>query len=111
MRHDVAGAECFEQPAQGGRRVADVDYFIFHQANKFMLERLHSDHEDLMSKIGGGDWDDSTEEQLGNAIKEAIDDFGPDLDEEGEPLEEGESDRVREAGEQAGDDSEENEAA
>src|SRR5436189_2480092 len=79
--------------------------------HKFMLERLHSDHEDLMSKIGGGDWDDSTEEQLGNAIKEAIDDFGPDLDEEGEPLEEGESDRVREAGEQAGCASWDNEAA
>jgi F-type H+-transporting ATPase subunit alpha len=68
----------------------------FHQT---MLERLHSQHEDLMNKIAEGNWDDSLEEQLGNAIKEAIDDFGPDLDEEGQPLEEGESDRVREAGE------------
>src|SRR5436305_11302972 len=63
----------------------------FHQR---MLENLHSGHEELMNKIAGGDWDDSIEEQLGNAIEEAIDDFGPDFDEEGNPLEEGESDRV-----------------
>src|SRR3954462_13465968 len=63
--------------------------------HKFLLERLHADHQDLMKKIAGGDWDDSTEEQLGNAIKEAIDDFGPDFDEEGNELEEGESDRVK----------------
>jgi F-type H+-transporting ATPase subunit alpha len=77
--------------------------------HKFMLERLHSDHADLVGKIAGGEWDDSTEEQLGNAIKEAIDDFGPDFDEEGEPLEEGESDRVREAGERGRDEEEESE--
>jgi hypothetical protein len=35
------------------------------------------------------------EEQLGKAIAEALDDFGPDFDEEGQPLEEGESDRIR----------------
>src|SRR4051794_1967102 len=73
----------------------------FHQT---MLERLHSQHEDLMNKIAEGNWDDSLEEQLGNAIASAIDDFGPDLDEEGQPLEEGESDRVREAGERGGED-------
>ena len=49
-----------------------------------------------MGKINDGEWDDAIEEQLGNAIAEAIDDFGPDFDEEGQPLEEGESDRVRE---------------
>jgi hypothetical protein len=35
------------------------------------------------------------EESLGKAIAEAIDDFGPDFDEEGNPLEEGESDRIK----------------
>jgi F-type H+-transporting ATPase subunit alpha len=64
----------------------------FHQ---MMRERLHSENEDLMSKIADGDWSDETESALGEAIKEAIDDFGPDLDEEGNPLEEGESDRVK----------------
>jgi F-type H+-transporting ATPase subunit alpha len=60
-----------------------------------MIQRLHSENEDLMKKIADGDWSDETEESLGNAIAEAIDDFGPDFDEEGNPLEEGESDRVK----------------
>ena len=64
----------------------------FHEA---MLQRLHSEQDDLMRKIADGEWDDDIEKQLGDAIGEAIDDFGPDFDEEGEPIEEGESDRVR----------------
>ncbi len=60
-----------------------------------LLSRLHADHEDLMEKIGEGNWDDAEESELGDAIAEAIDDFGPDFDEEGNPLEEGESDRVK----------------
>jgi F-type H+/Na+-transporting ATPase subunit alpha len=64
----------------------------FHEA---MLQRLHSEQDDLMRKIAGGEWDDNIESQLGDAIGEAVDDFGPDFDEEGEPIEEGESDRVQ----------------
>jgi F-type H+-transporting ATPase subunit alpha len=64
----------------------------FHQ---MMRERLHAENDDLMSKIADGDWSDETENALGEAIKDAIDDFGPDFDEEGNPLEEGESDRVK----------------
>jgi F-type H+-transporting ATPase subunit alpha len=64
----------------------------FHQ---YMRERLHSENSDLMSKIADGDWEEGTESALGEAIKDAIDDFGPDFDEEGNPLEEGESDRVK----------------
>ena len=47
-----------------------------------------------MKKIAEGDWSDEIESQLGDCIAEAIDDFGPDFDEEGNPLEEGESDRI-----------------
>src|SRR3954467_12864496 len=64
----------------------------FHQ---MMRERLHAENEDLMSKIRDGDWEEGTESALGDAIKDAIDDFGPDFDEEGNPIEEGESDRVK----------------
>ncbi|TML83708.1 MAG: F0F1 ATP synthase subunit alpha [Actinobacteria bacterium] len=64
----------------------------FHE---MLLQRLHSEQDDLMQKIAGGDWDDAMEKQLGKAIAEAIDDFGPDFDEEGNPLEEGESDRIK----------------
>jgi F-type H+/Na+-transporting ATPase subunit alpha len=70
----------------------------FHEQ---MLARLHSSSEDVMKKIADGQWDDGIEEALGNAIAEALDDFGPDFDEEGQPLEEGESERVREAGDEA----------
>jgi hypothetical protein len=48
-----------------------------------------------MDRINGGELSDEDEEALGNAIAEAVDDFGPDLDEEGQPLEAGESDRVK----------------
>ncbi len=63
----------------------------FHEG---LLQRLHSDHQDLMDKLADGNWDDGIEKELGDAIAEAIDDFGPDFDVEGNPIEEGESDRI-----------------
>jgi F-type H+-transporting ATPase subunit alpha len=63
----------------------------FHEG---MLQRLHSEDSDLMERIANGEWDDSIEERLGNSIAEAIDDFGPDFDAEGNPIEAGESDRI-----------------
>jgi F-type H+/Na+-transporting ATPase subunit alpha len=59
-----------------------------------MLGRLKAENRDLLSRIDEGELSDEDEEALGNAIGEAVDDFGPDLDEEGQPLEAGESDRV-----------------
>src|SRR6478609_7301239 len=67
----------------------------FHET---LLQRLHAEQSDLMGKINGGEWDDPIEEALGKAIAEAIDDFGPDFDEEGNELEEGESDRIKDEG-------------
>jgi F-type H+/Na+-transporting ATPase subunit alpha len=64
----------------------------FHE---MMLQRLHAEHQELMDKLREGEWDDSIESELGDAIAEAIDDFGPDFDAEGNPIEEGESDRIR----------------
>jgi F-type H+-transporting ATPase subunit alpha len=61
----------------------------------FLLARLHAENQDLMDKIAAGNWDDSIEEELGKHTADAIDDFGPDFDAEGNPLEEGESDRIR----------------
>jgi F-type H+/Na+-transporting ATPase subunit alpha len=60
-----------------------------------MLSRLKSEDSDLMGRIDDGQLSDEDEEALGEAIAEAVDDFGPDFDEEGQPLEEGESDRVK----------------
>ncbi|MEX2253239.1 MAG: F0F1 ATP synthase subunit alpha [Thermoleophilaceae bacterium] len=59
-----------------------------------MLQRLRSEQGELMGKIADGDWSDEIESKLGDAIGEAIDDFGPDFDAEGNPIEEGESDRI-----------------
>jgi len=64
----------------------------FHES---LLQRLDAEESDLMKQIADGTWEDETEEKLGEAIRDAIDDFGPDFDEEGNELEEGESDRVK----------------
>jgi F-type H+-transporting ATPase subunit alpha len=73
----------------------------FHQ---MMRERLHSSEEDLMGKIADGDWDDSMEEKLGEAIKQAIEDFGPDFDEEGNPVDDEDSgERSRPSGDSSDD--------
>jgi F-type H+-transporting ATPase subunit alpha len=66
-----------------------------------LLSRLHSENGDLMDGVNeNGQLSDEDEETLGNAIAEMVDDFGPDFDEEGQPLEEGESDRVKDEEEQ-----------
>jgi F-type H+-transporting ATPase subunit alpha len=60
-----------------------------------LIDRLKSENSDLMGRIDGGELSDEDEEALGKAIAEMVDDFGPDFDEDGQPLEEGESDRVK----------------
>jgi F-type H+/Na+-transporting ATPase subunit alpha len=61
-----------------------------------LMTRLHSENQDLLDRINEtGEFPDEDEEALGKAIGEMIDDFGPDFDEEGNPLEEGESDRIK----------------
>jgi F-type H+/Na+-transporting ATPase subunit alpha len=64
----------------------------FHE---MMLGRLHAENQELMDKIRQGEWSDEIESELSSALAEAIDDFGPDFDAEGNPIEEGESDRIR----------------
>jgi F-type H+-transporting ATPase subunit alpha len=59
-----------------------------------LVARFRAEHEDLMEKIAGGDWEDSTVEAVDKAVKDFADDFGYDLDEEGHPMDEGDSDRV-----------------
>jgi len=59
-----------------------------------LTQRVHSENEDLLGQVAEGDWSDEIVEKLDGAIKEFADDFGYDLDDEGAPMEEGESDRV-----------------
>src|SRR5262245_52955538 len=61
-----------------------------------MLGRLRAETKDLLDRIDEtGQLPDEDEEALGKAIAGMVDDFGPDFDEEGNPLEEGESDRIK----------------
>ncbi len=67
-----------------------------------LRDRLRSEKAELIAAINGdGQLDDDREAELGAAIAEAIDDFGPDFDAEGNELEEGESDRIRSERERA----------
>jgi F-type H+/Na+-transporting ATPase subunit alpha len=61
-----------------------------------LLIRLHSENQDLLDRINEtGEFSDEDEEALGKAIDEMVDDFGPDFDREGNPLEAGESERIK----------------
>jgi len=60
-----------------------------------LLGRLKAEQGELMGRIDDGQLSDEDDEALGKAIAEMVDDFGPDFDAEGNPLEEGESDRIR----------------
>jgi F-type H+/Na+-transporting ATPase subunit alpha len=62
-----------------------------------LVQRLKAENADLMSRIDQGQLSDEDEEHLGDAIAEMVDDFGPDFDEAGQPLEAGESDRIKSA--------------
>ena len=59
-----------------------------------LTQRARSESGDLRETISGGDWSDETQEQLDGLVKDFADDFGYDLDEEGQAVEEGDSDRV-----------------
>jgi F-type H+-transporting ATPase subunit alpha len=61
-----------------------------------LIDRLHSENKDLLDRINEtGELSDEDADALGKSIAQAVDDFGPDFDKEGNPLEEGESDRIK----------------
>ncbi len=53
-----------------------------------LTEGAHSQLTDARSKIAGGDWSDETQKQIRDFLENFSSDFGYDLDEEGQPLEE-----------------------
>jgi hypothetical protein len=57
------------------------------QFHEWLLPYLHSEKRELMEKIAAGSWDDAIESELSEAIAAAVEDFGPDFDAEGNPLE------------------------
>jgi F-type H+-transporting ATPase subunit alpha len=59
-----------------------------------VLESARAEARDLLEKIAGGDWSDETQQALDKLVSEFAADFGYDLDEEGQPMEEDDPDRM-----------------
>jgi F-type H+/Na+-transporting ATPase subunit alpha len=52
-----------------------------------LTERMHAQHGELRGQIAGGDWSEEVQKSVHDAVEAFARDFGYDLDEEGEPLE------------------------
>jgi F-type H+-transporting ATPase subunit alpha len=122
------GARLVKTLNQGERQplaVADQVVHVYAATNGFLdrilvdkvpdfldglTQRFHAEGGDLREKIGAGDWSDEIQDRLKKLITEFADDYGYDLDEDGQPLEEGaEGDSERStarADDEAADDSE-----
>src|SRR3954469_24853076 len=55
----------------------------FHRG---LVDRMRSSAAETLEAIRGGDWSDDTQKNLDRVVKEFAEDFGYDLDEEGQPL-------------------------
>ena len=73
-----------------------------------LTERARAEAADLLEKIGGGDWSDETQQAVDKLVSEFASDFGYDLDEEGQAMEEDDPDRMT-SGDEGADDSDEDE--
>jgi F-type H+-transporting ATPase subunit alpha len=68
-----------------------VDRILVERVSEFLdglTQRVRAEHDDLRSKIAAGEWDDEIEAALRDAVAQWADDFGYDLDEEGQTLDE-----------------------
>ncbi|MGH2876310.1 MAG: F0F1 ATP synthase subunit alpha, partial [Solirubrobacteraceae bacterium] len=66
-----------------------LDRLNAERVGEFLLElteRMHSQHGGLREKIAGGDWSKETQQEVHEAVDAFAKDFGYDLDEEGQPL-------------------------
>jgi F-type H+-transporting ATPase subunit alpha len=60
-----------------------------------LTQRVQSEGKEILEKIKVGDWSDETQKGLRDLLTTFADDFGYDLDEEGQPTEDGGSDRIQ----------------
>jgi F-type H+-transporting ATPase subunit alpha len=78
-----------------------LDRITVDRVEEFLLglsQRARAEGSAVLSAIAGGDWSDETQGQVDKLVAAYADDFGYDLDEEGQPMEAGDSDRVTGAG-------------
>jgi F-type H+-transporting ATPase subunit alpha len=52
-----------------------------------LTQRAQSESKDLLDKVAGGDWSDGTQSAVKDLVSTFADDFGFDLDEDGQPIE------------------------
>ena len=67
-----------------------LDRLNVDRVGEFLLrftERMHAQHADIRQRIAAGDWSEETQQALRHAVEQFAQDFGYDLDEEGQPLE------------------------
>jgi len=60
-----------------------------------LTKRAHTEGGDVRKAIAGGDWSDDTQKALDALVKRYAEDFGYDLDEEGQPLTDEDAPAVR----------------
>jgi F-type H+/Na+-transporting ATPase subunit alpha len=66
-----------------------LDRLLLERVPEFLTElteRMHAQHRDLLERIGGGEWSDEIQQELHRDVSTFAQDFGYDLDEEGQPL-------------------------
>jgi F-type H+-transporting ATPase subunit alpha len=78
-----------------------LDRILSDKVEEFLLgltQRVRAEDSELLAKIAGGDWSDETQAAVDRVVAAYADDFGHDLDEEGQPIESDDSGRVVAAG-------------
>jgi F-type H+-transporting ATPase subunit alpha len=76
-----------------------LDRIAVDRVDEFMdglTQRVRSESSDVLQKVGEGDWSDEIQQSLDKVVSDFAGDFGYDLDEEGQPMDEdGDEDRKR----------------
>jgi len=75
-----------------------LDRILVEKVERFLdglTRRAHSEAGDVRKAIAGGDWSEGTQKQVGELVTRFAEDFGYDLDEEGQPLSDEDAPPVR----------------
>jgi F-type H+-transporting ATPase subunit alpha len=76
-----------------------------------LTSRMHAEYADLLKRIASGEWDDEIESELREAVADFADDFGYDLDEDGMPSDQDDSEPAASSADEESEDEDEDETA